>query len=264
MRQFKWFEKASYGVATGSGTAALWRSACLVSLLASACIGVSQSKVPASAPSKEVLSACPGGLAPAANGLLDDFEDGDNQGTLEDGRDGYWYTSHDSLGSEFTLPAQGFATAEGGAEGSTSAVHIKGKTGGGGDQAWGVEIGLNFRNTPSEPYDASKYTALFFRAKNGSTESDKKVRVALADVNTDPSGALCTSCFNHFSGNIELESDWKEYTLAFDDLRQRPGWGAPRPAHVTPDKLVKVAFQMGGGKDFDLWIDDLKFLECKK
>jgi len=132
-----------------------------VVLLSSGCIGVSQPKVDASAPSKEALSGCPGGLVPAADGLIDDFEDGDNQTTLEAGRDGYWYTAHDSLGSEYTIPAQGFSTAEGGADGSAMAIHIKGKTGSGGDQAWGIELGMNFLNSQAEQYDASKYAALF-------------------------------------------------------------------------------------------------------
>lgn len=254
MPQSKWF-------VNGVGAAGAWL---LPLLLGSGCIGVSQPKADASAPSKEALSGCPGGLAPAADGLLDDFEDGNNQGAQEAGRDGYWYTAHDSMGSEFEIPAQGFAPAEGGADGSSMAVHIKGKTGGGGDQAWGIELGLNFLNTQGEQYDGSKYTALFFKAKLGSKDADKKVRVALADVNTDQSGGVCTACYNHFSSNIDLTADWKDYTLAFADLRQRPGWGAPRPPAVTPAKLVKVAFQMGGGKPFDVWIDDVKFFECKK
>jgi len=233
-------------------------------LIASGCIGVSQPKPDASAPSTAALSSCPGGLVPAADGLVDDFEDGDNQGTLEAGRDGYWYTAHDSLGSEFTIPAQGFQSSEGGADGSTMSVHIKGKTGSGGDQAWGIELGLNFKNSQGEMYDAGKYAALFFKAKSGSKEADRKVRVSLADVNTHPNGAVCTACYNHFNSNIELTSDWKDYTLAFEDLRQRPYWGAPRPARVTAAKLVNLNFQMGGGKDFDVWVDDIKFLECKK
>src|SRR5215510_9508340 len=100
MRQSKSFEKKPR---------AAWA---LPALLASGCIGVSQPKADASAPSKDALSACPGGLVPAADGLIDDFEDGDNQGALEAGRDGYWYTAHDDLGSEYSIPAQGFATAD--------------------------------------------------------------------------------------------------------------------------------------------------------
>jgi hypothetical protein len=263
MRQSKWFEKNPSAAGLRSVTRWLWAGVLPV-VFASGCIGVSQPKADASAPSSNALSACPGGLVPAADGLLDDFEDGDNQGALEAGRDGYWYTSHDSLGSEITIPTGGFATAEGGADGSSMAVHVKGKSSSSGDQAWGMELGLNFLNTQGEFYDASKYTAIFFKAKTGSKEADKKVRVGIADVNTHPSGNVCTACYNHFNNNIELTPDWKDYSLAFEDLRQRPYWGAPRPARLTSNKVVNVNFQMGGGKDFDLWVDDVKFLECKK
>lgn len=242
----------------------LWGLGMSAVLGALGCVGVSQPKPDKSAPSSDALSACPGGLVPAADGLIDDFEDGDNQASAEGGRDGYWYTAKDDQGSEYTIPAQGFATAEGGADGSSMAVHIKGKTSGGGDQAWGIELGMNFINGNGQTYDASKYSALFFKAKLGSKDADRKVRVSLADVNTHPSGGVCTACFNHFNSNIELTNDWKDYTIAFEDMRQRPYWGAPRPSRVSKDKLVNVNFQMGGGKEFDVWIDDLAFLECKK
>jgi hypothetical protein len=231
---------------------------------ASACIGVSQRQDEPTAASAEVLSSCPGGLVPAADGNVDDFEDGNNQTNVEGGRDGYWYTAKDSQGSTFEIPVEGFATAEGGADGSTSALHIKGTTASGSDQAWGVEIGMNFSNTPGELYDASKYEAFSFKAKLGSKDVDEKLRVSLADVNTHPSGGVCATCFNHFNQTIELTPEWKEYTLAFKDLKQRPGWGKPRPANVTPSKLVNINYQIGGGKPFDVWIDELKLLECKK
>jgi len=235
----------------------------VVAALGSGCVGVSQQKADPSAPSSAALAACPGGLVPAADGNIDDFEDGNNQTNQQGGRDGYWYTAKDSLGSTMTVPAEGFSTTQGGADGSSTAVQIKGKTAAGGDQAWGVELGMNFVGQ-GDLYDASKYKALYFKAKSGSKEAEKKVRVSLADVNTHPSAGVCANCYNHFNSNIELTPDWKEYTLAFEDLRQRAGWGDPRPSNVTADKLVNLNYQIGGGKDFDMWIDDVKFLECKK
>jgi hypothetical protein len=257
-------ESRSFENKSGRGSVLQLALGVLLLPFAVGCIGVSQPKADASAPSKDALAACPGGLAPAADGAIDDFEDGDNQGTLEAGRDGYWYVAKDSQGTEVSVPETGFSVADGGADGSTTSVHVKGKTGGGGDQAWGMELGLNFKNSQSDLYDASKYAAFSFKAKNGTKTADKNVRVSLADVNTHPNGAVCTTCYNHFNANIELTPDWKEYTIAFEDMRQRQGWGAPRPARLSADKLVNVNFQMGGGKEFDLWVDDLKFLECKK
>lgn len=225
------------------------------------CIGVSQQKVDASAPSEDALAACPGGFAPAADGNVDDFEDGNKQASVEGGRDGYWYTAADPNGSVVEIPTDPF-TAEGGAE-SPTGLRFKGKTSGA-NGAWGVELGLNMLNDQAVQYDASKYKAFSFKAKSGAKEAEKKVRVAFGDVNTDPSGKVCTACYNHFSSNIELTPEWKEYVLAFQDTRQRPGWGNPRPGGLTPDKLVKVSFQIEGGKEYDLWLDDLKFMECKK
>jgi hypothetical protein len=244
------FEKLFAVIALGAGSAG--------------CIGVTQQKVDPSAPSSAVLDACPGGLLPAADGNIDDFEDGNNQTNQEAGRDGYWYIAKDSNGSTFTEPAEGFATAAGGADGSSTAVHIKGTTASGGDQAWGIELGMNFINAQGDLYDASKYKALSFKAKAGAKDAEKQIRVSLADVNTHPTGAVCTACFNHFHSTITLTEDWKDYTIAFEDLKQRAGWGDPRPANVSADKLINLNYQIGGGKPFDLWIDDLKFLECKK
>lgn len=230
-----------------------------------ACIGVSQQQgAEAAAPSEEAPSACPGGLVPAADGNVDDFEDGNNQTNLEGGRDGYWYIAKDSRGSAFEIPAEGFATAEGGADGSTTALHIKGTTASGGDQAWGIEMGMNFLESQGELYDASRYEAFAFKAKLGSPDADSQMRVSLADVSTHPSGGACTACYNHFHASVELTPEWKEYRLAFKDLKQRPGWGKPRPASVTPSQLVNINYQIGGGKPFDVWIDDMKLLECKK
>lgn len=234
------------------------------SVLVVGCIGVSQPKVDASAPSDDALAACPGGFGPAEDGSVDDFEDGDNQTSLQGGRDGYWYTAKDDMGTTIEIPSAGFSTSDGGADGSTSAVHLKGTTAGGGDQAWGVELGMNFLNSQGEQYDASKYKAFSFKAKLGSKDAEKKIRVSLADVNTHPSGGVCTGCYNHFHSNIELTPEWKEYTIAFDDMRQRPGWGNPRPSGLTPEKLVNMNWQIGGGKPYDIWIDDVKLLECKK
>lgn len=230
--------------------------------LLAGCIGVSQQKADPSAPSEDALAACPNGFAPAADGNIDDFEDGNRQGTPEGGRDGSWYTAADPNGSSVELPPSDSFTVDGGADGSASALRFKGKTSGA-SGAWGVELGLNMKGDQSEQYDASKYKALSFKAKSGAKEAEKKVRVAFGDVNTDPSGNVCQNCYNHFSSNIELTPDWKEYVLAFDDTRQRPGWGNPRPAALTASKLVKISFQIEGGKEFDLWLDDMKFLECK-
>ncbi len=178
-------------------------------------------------------------------------------------RDGYWYAAADQLGSKITAPAQGFEPAEGGANGSFMAAHVAGHTVSAGDQGWGVEFGGNFLSARGEFYDASRYVGISFRAKAGS--GMKSVRVNVSDVNTHPDGGVCKNCYNHFRKDVNLTTDWQEYQLLFGELQQRPGWGDPRPEHVTPKKLISVTFAVGGAdSDFDIWVDDLQFLECKK
>lgn len=215
-------------------------------------------------PDEVTSEECSAGLAPAEDGVIDDFEDGDNRGAQEGGRGGYWYTAKDSLGSEFEIPAAGFETSEGGTEGSMSAAHVKGVTSDKqDDQAWGVEIGMGFL-PDNAMYDASKYSGLTLKAKLGSADAGKKVRVSLADVNTHPDGGVCKACYNHFHKELQLTPEWQEYTIAFSDMQQRPYWGDPRPDGLTPAKLVNLNFQMGGGQPFDIWLDDIKFVACKK
>jgi hypothetical protein len=56
---------------------------------------------------------------------------------------------------------------------------------------------------------------------------------------------------------------WKEYTILFSETKQEAGWGDPRPPSITPAKLVSLDWTIKGGQNFDLWIDDVTFLDCK-
>jgi hypothetical protein len=103
---------------------------------------------------------------------------------------------------------------------------------------------------------------LSFQAKSGAETAE--IRVSLADANTHPSAGVCTTCYNHFHKTLTLTPKWQEYTLLFSDMRQRDGWGAPRPSGVSADKLVNLNVQIDGGKPFDVWVDEIKLLECKK
>ncbi|HVZ86706.1 MAG TPA: hypothetical protein VHG72_07045, partial [Polyangia bacterium] len=87
------------------------------------CIGVSQKKVAASGTiggSGQDVKVCHAGARPADDGLIDDFEDGNNQLASEGGRDGYWWPKVDTAGS--TLEPTPFATSEGADDGSETAI----------------------------------------------------------------------------------------------------------------------------------------------
>lgn len=235
----------------------------IVFVLASACIDASQkpcvdaSGAPAGATGSaaSALKTC-GSPTATPDGLVEDFEDGNSQAVVLDGRDGYWWTHHDPNGS--TIQPEKFAPEDGGANGQGKALHVHGSTASA-DGAYGSSVGLNFSN--SGLYDGSKYAGISFKAKVG-PNSTKKVRFKIGDVNTHGQLGTCKNCWNHFGKDLELSTDWKEYRIMFADATQVPGWGDPRPKNVSPDKLASIDFSIDKGANFDLWVDDVQLLTC--
>ncbi|HVZ86645.1 MAG TPA: carbohydrate binding domain-containing protein, partial [Polyangia bacterium] len=110
--------------------------------------------------------------------------------------------------------------------------------------------------------DASKYAGIAFKAKVAPGTSTS-VRFNIGDINTHPNGNICTSCWNHFGKDLILTTEWKEYKIMFADARQQPDWGVPRPLSLTPSKLIEIDWQIGPGRSYDIWVDDITFLDCK-
>jgi endoglucanase len=229
----------------------------IAALPAGGCIGVSAKP-----------TAGPGGTAPvkrcratrpADDGALDDFEDGNTQLTKSSGRDGYWFSAKDPKGSTIEMQTQ-----EPGAGGSELAMHMSGTTAEGTAEggSWGVQLGANFINEQGSLYDASKYAGFSFKAKVA-PGSSKKVRFKIGDVNTHKDAGICTTCWNHFGKDLVLSEEWKEYKVMFSTADQEPGWGSPRPASVTPAKLIGINWSVGPNQAYDMWFDDLTFLDCE-
>jgi endoglucanase len=216
------------------------------------CIGVSQAHRPGTAS----IQKCLNGVRPAADGALDDFEDGNMQLTKLAKRDGYFWPMKDEDGSTVTAVLD-----DDGADGSDIAMHIFGVTVGTGKVAWGAGLGVDLTGK-SGSYDASKYVGVAFKAKAGPT-STRKLRFHMGDVNTRKEGGVCSRCFNHFGADLSLTGDWREYRILFADAQQEPGWGDPHPPSITPGKLRTLEWKIGPGQAFDVWIDDIVFLECK-
>ncbi len=236
------------GIAAGAGGAAATTR------------GASAAEVPAAAR----VRGCPRGADWGAASLIDDFEDGDARVAPLGGRGGTWYLATDAEGSRLDQPeGPEFRSAEGGSSSSPKrAAHLVGRSARGGDQAWGIELGLGLLEG-NAAYDASQYAAISFVARLGDADSGRRMRVSLPDANTHPVGNVCSICFNHFSREVRLTPRWTQYTLGFAELRQRPYWGDPRPDAVSADKLIGVAFQLGGGGRFDVWIDDVQLVPCR-
>lgn len=215
----------------------------------------------AAAPAAEAASGPQVGKDCGPNGLIDDGEDGNNQNLPNDGRGGYWYTFKDK-GTTTVEPTAGeeggtFAMSEGG-HNSQYAARYHGTIGSGSVVFSGM--GMNFVD-PKDVYDASKYAGISFWAKKNSADSVGKVRLKIPDVNTDPQGGVCTECFNDFGANMNLTTEWKQFSYTWKQLKQMPDWGAPHKPHITPSKLYGIQFQVNIPRaNYDISIDDLKFI----
>jgi hypothetical protein len=190
-----------------------------------------------------------------AVGLIDDGEDGDPQVLKRDGRAGYWFTFVDPEGSKIEPAGSPFKMGGPGASGSKRAARMRGKMAAGGKSVY-AGMGLNFAE--SGAYDASPYTGVTFWAKGPG-----RVRFEMPDVNTAPGGGRCKDCYNDLGIVIALEPEWRKYTIRFEWLEQRPGWGDPAP-ELVKDQVYAMEWEFGGlGREFDISVDDIAFI-CEK
>jgi hypothetical protein len=201
--------------------------------------------------------ACAGAPRAAADGLVDDFEDGDSRAAPFAERTGYWWIAKADHAT-VTTPAGAFASSEGGAAGSKRAVRFAGKTDS--KDEWGAAVGLNFLESGGF-YDASKYAGVAFKIK--ASQPNASVRVKLPDVSTIPDGGLCkTSCWNSFGKDLVVGTEWQDVTVTWGELSQQPGWGNPRPPSVSSGKLKNIEWAVHQGVEFDFSVDDIRFVEC--
>jgi len=196
------------------------------------------------------------------DGVIDDFEDNNNQINVVGERGGYWYTYVDAKGSTvWPLPGdQGgtFTVVEGGYN-SKYAAEVKGKLSA--QSIVYAAMGLNFED-PKTPFDASQYVGITFFAKRAPNTSPRLV-VKLPDGNTDPDGGICSACYNDYGAILNVGEQWQRYVLPFRDLKQEPDWGAPRKPHVDPSKLFAIHWEAkASGTDYDFFVDNIAFI-CK-
>jgi hypothetical protein len=201
-----------------------------------------------------VVPACPGATRIAADGLIDDLEDGDARVANAAGRSGYWWIAKADH-ANVTTPA---GPSDGGAEGSKKAVRFAGKTDP--KDEWGAAVGANFLESGGF-YDASKYAGIAFKIK--ASKPNTSVRVKLPDVSTIPDGGLCgTTCWNSFGKDLVVGAEWQDVVVKWSELAQQPGWGNPRPPSVSVDQLKNVEWAVNQGVEFDVVIHDVRFVEC--
>lgn len=209
-------------------------------------------------PEPVVKKTCAGKTRRAADGLIDDLEDGNNQAAAAAGRDGYWFASKADR-AVVNVPAGEFKPSAAGPSGSKHAVHFAGKTAY--EDQWGAAVGMGFLASNGF-YDASKYAGVGFRIKSAKPNSN--VRLKLPDAASHPEGGQCKAqCWNSFGKELILSTDWQDVSLLWSDLQQQPDWGEPRPPSIDASKIRNIEWTVYPGVEFDIVIDDVHFLECE-
>lgn len=129
--------------------------------------------------------------------------------------------------------------------------------------SWGAGLAADFLpkvNDLKVGFDASAYTAIAFLAKvsGGPTE----FFVNAQDVNTHPDGGQCTDTAGEeqcdaWGGMITIGTAWELKTIPFAALQQR-GFGKAAPGF---DASQIISFRLQARGDFELWIDDVRFVK---
>ncbi len=218
-----------------------------------------EQNAPASAAPTAATSVAPravnAGSCPA-NGLVDDFEDGNNRAEMVEGRGGYWYTYADP--SSTVEPSGGFAPTPGGAGESAFSGGMKGSVGA--QQYPFVGIGVSLTD-PKAPYDVSCCQGVSFKGKKIG-DGIAAVRLKVGDWQTTPEGGACQQCYNDFGADLLFSDEWQEFTLKFSEMRQEPYWGEPKPALDT-QAVFQLQWQVKeNNRPFELQVDDVRFFGC--
>jgi hypothetical protein len=235
-----------------------------------------------------------------ADDLIADFTT-DNSLSPVDGRQGGFYVYGDSLGTFDPPVDPNSAYPIDSTTGNPycsgpGSFHTK-ATGFG---QWGAAVGTDFAARPEGgtykgTYDASKYRGVSFWAKAGAPLEG--VQVSFPDVYTDgeadptaldpdvypcvyTAGALnnCSPYLVKFGDpkfpayqNYQIDTDWKRFDIMFADTQQdqyNPGFHTAANKldvqHLTAMAIQVNAIYVNGSptpNDFELWIDDVYFIE---
>ncbi len=197
---------------------------------------------------------CAADIDVPAEDMIDDFEDGNFNLLDLGGRKGNWYVYGDGTGTvtdEITgvqarLPV------------SPKVLHTTGAD----FTKWGSGIGVDIYNPGSGPsekevYDASAYSGVTFWAKSAAPQM---VSVVFPDGDTDAAGGVCTTCDHHYFKSVQIDTEWKRYTIDFSELDLENGVD-PVPDAFDPSRLVSFQLRIFQGQTYELWIDDVAFVK---
>lgn len=163
--------------------------------------------------------------------LVDDFEDGD---TLASNGFGWWYSLNDTAGDQDFRVSYVSDRA-----GSTRAANSSGI----GFDIWGALVGLDLTED-SGTFDGSAFTELRFWAR------------AAPDSVSTISARLLEPDEVQFGQSLELGTEWQEYVLRFDELKNVDGSEGP----LDTTRLAAFQIFVFSDQRFNFWIDDVVFV----
>ncbi|MEY4545004.1 MAG: hypothetical protein RL685_1199 [Pseudomonadota bacterium] len=194
-------------------------------------------------------TVCQAFQSTGSNGLIDDFEDGNELLLHNDGRAGAWHIGQDGTGtldqSEPPVPTAG------GANDSNFALRLSGS----GFTNWGANTYFELR-AGAAPYDASAHRGLKFWARGS---GDLRIILTQQSLATTHTCSTCVAasgeCGLYYSRVVALGSLWSEYVL---------DWSAFLPPTTLltpfgPNQLMKIEFESPAPQPVDLWLDDVAF-----
>lgn len=207
--------------------------------------------------------------------LIDDFEDQNHRiENVEDPkgvrRNGFWYTyangTYEKLepppGEEFVPPPHPEGVP--GPPGIESEYALQLVVAGVPLKAGnGAAVAFNFLE-PKAPYDASRYVGIAFWAR---ASSEATVSVKIVTRKTDEDGGFCTQCFDHFFKEVTVGTSWQLHQGFWDDRDEfvQEGWGTDA-SPFEESELMGVQFfvpanEIDDDPEFELWLDDISFVE---
>lgn len=213
---------------------------------------------PAPTPSASVraveLEPCTPAMRATGNEpLIDDFEDDDARIASLEHRAGFWSASNDNTGKQ--RPAPGGPLAMTRIPGGRGASHFALHTSGNKFTKWGALLAADF--SPRRCYDASAYAGLVFFARG---RGSFNVVAKMTQIAPEEFGGSCKhDCYDSHRATIPLTNDWQEHRVTWAELEQK-GFGQKVP--FDPRSLLSLEFTVAPEQTpFDLWIDDIRFLQ---
>jgi hypothetical protein len=182
--------------------------------------------------------------------LISNFETGTKL-ALVGGRDGEWVEGSDLTSASQTFEVSPRCVADGRWSG-----HFMGR----GFTTWGLNWTAVFRallrdGTPV-PYDGSSFTAISFWAAFGAGNGpDFQVPVGITTMDTYWNSSECSKCTDHYMVKVPMTHDWQRFVVSFANMTQS-GRGDPL-LPMRRDQMV--GFIIWPDRDFDIWIDDVRF-----